>query len=144
LLEEAYLKVVQRLVDKGRISPKRQNFYLIIPPEYATRQTLPLGFFVDNLIKFLDRNYYVGLLTAAMNHGAATVLSELILEYNFGFKLRFRKFYELFFLFIRKIPEAINFNLFRRNLFGLSVLLFVRFNPFCKSVTLILRSDNRK
>ncbi|MGM0587148.1 MAG: type IV toxin-antitoxin system AbiEi family antitoxin domain-containing protein [Bacteroidota bacterium] len=71
LSEEAYQKVVQRLLDKERISRLRQNFYLIIPPEYASRKTLPLGYFVDDLMNFLDRDYYVGLLTAAMYHGAA-------------------------------------------------------------------------
>lgn len=71
LNDEAYQKVIQRLQDKDRISRLRQNFYLIIPPEYATRQTLPLGYFVDDLMNFLERDYYVGLLTAAMYHGAA-------------------------------------------------------------------------
>ncbi len=71
LSDEAYQKVIQRLSDKERISRLRQNFYLIIPPEYASRQTLPLGYFIDDLMKFLERDYYVGLLTAAMYHGAA-------------------------------------------------------------------------
>ena len=71
LSDEAYQKVIQRLADKKRISRLRQNFYLIIPPEYSSRQTLPLGYFIDELMKFLERNYYVGLLTAAMYHGAA-------------------------------------------------------------------------
>lgn len=71
LSDEAYQKVIQRLSDKGRVSRLRQNFYLIIPPEYASRQTLPLGYFIDDLMKFLGRDYYVGLLTAAMYHGAA-------------------------------------------------------------------------
>lgn len=71
LNDEAYQKVIQRLQDKDRISRLRQNFYLIIPPEYASRQTLPLGYFVNDLMNFLERDYYVGLLTAAMYHGAA-------------------------------------------------------------------------
>ena len=71
LSDEAYQKVVQRLSDKERISRLRQNFYLIIPPEYSVRGTLPLSYFVRDLMKFLDRDYYVGLLTAAMYHGAA-------------------------------------------------------------------------
>jgi len=71
LSDEAYQKVIQRLADKDRISRLRQNFYLIIPPEFSARQTLPLGYFIDDLMKFLARDYYVGLLTAAMYHGAA-------------------------------------------------------------------------
>lgn len=71
LSDEAYQKVIQRLSNKDRISRLRQNFYLIIPPTFASRQTLPLGYFIDDLMKFLQRDYYVGLLTAAMYHGAA-------------------------------------------------------------------------
>ncbi|TVR14859.1 MAG: hypothetical protein EA391_11970 [Balneolaceae bacterium] len=71
LSDQAYQKAIQRLSDKERISRLRQNFYLIIPPEYSVRGTLPLSYFVDDLMKFLDRDYYVGLLTAAMYHGAA-------------------------------------------------------------------------
>jgi len=71
LSDEAYQKVIQRLSNKDRVSRLRQNFYLIIPPEYASRQTLPLGYFIDDLMKFLERDYYVALLTAAMYHGAA-------------------------------------------------------------------------
>ena len=71
LSENAFKKTTQRLLDQNRIVRLRQNFYLIIPPEYASRQTLPLGYFVDDLMNFLERDYYVGLLTAAMYHGAA-------------------------------------------------------------------------
>lgn len=71
LSDEAYQKVIQRLSDKDRISRLRQNFYLIIPPEYASRLTLPLSYFIEDLMKFLKRDYYAGLLTAAMYHGAA-------------------------------------------------------------------------
>ncbi|MDZ7716911.1 MAG: type IV toxin-antitoxin system AbiEi family antitoxin [Balneolaceae bacterium] len=62
---------MQRLLQKNRVARLRNEFYLIIPPEYASRQTLPLGYFIDQLMKFLKRDYYVGLLTAAMYHGAA-------------------------------------------------------------------------
>lgn len=71
LSDEAYQKVIQRLSDIDRISRLRQNFYLIIPPEHASRRTLPLGYFIHDLMTFLERDYYVGLLTAAMYHGAA-------------------------------------------------------------------------
>lgn len=71
LNKEAYQKVIQRYLEKGRISRLRQNFYLIIPPEHAARQTLPLPYFIDDLMQNLKRGYYVGLITAAMFHGAA-------------------------------------------------------------------------
>ncbi|MFH5833861.1 type IV toxin-antitoxin system AbiEi family antitoxin [Halalkalibaculum sp. DA384] len=71
LSENAFKKTTQRLLEQNKISRLRNKFYLIIPPEYSTRQTLPLGYFIDDLMTFLDREYYVGLLTAAMYHGAA-------------------------------------------------------------------------
>lgn len=71
ITENAFKKTTQRLLDQNRIARVRNRFYLIIPPEYAARQTLPLSYFVDDLMHFLDRDYYVGLLTAAMYHGAA-------------------------------------------------------------------------
>lgn len=71
LNEKAYEKVIERFQNKNRITRLRQNFYLIIPPEFAAQKPLPLGYFVDDLVHFLERNYYVGLLTAAMYHGAA-------------------------------------------------------------------------
>lgn len=71
LTENAFKKAIQRLLQKKRVTRLRNEFYLIIPPEYASRQTLPFGYFIDDLMKFLDRDYYVGLLTAAMYHGAA-------------------------------------------------------------------------
>lgn len=71
LSDNAFKKTAQRLLQKSRISRLRKEFYLIIPPEFSARQTLPLSYFVDDLMKFLNRDYYVGLLTAAMYHGAA-------------------------------------------------------------------------
>ena len=71
LTENAFKKTIQRLLQQNRVARLRNEFYLIIPPEYSARQTLPLSYFVDDLMKFLDRDYYVGLLTAAMYHGAA-------------------------------------------------------------------------
>lgn len=71
LSDNAFKKTTQRLLQKNRISRLRKEFYLIIPPEFSAKQTLPLGYFLDELMKFLNRDYYAGLLTAAMYHGAA-------------------------------------------------------------------------
>jgi len=71
LSDNAFKKTMQRLLRKNRISRLRKEFYLIIPPEFSAIQTLPLDYFVNDLMKFLKRDYYVGLLTAAMYHGAA-------------------------------------------------------------------------
>lgn len=65
------LKVsLSRMRKKGRIVLVRAGFYIIVPPEYAAMGALPPALYVDDLMKYLDKNYYVGLLSAAALHGA--------------------------------------------------------------------------
>lgn len=54
----------------GDIIPLRHHFYLIIPPRYSRLGKLPLELYVNNLFEYLDRNYYVGLYSAAKFYGA--------------------------------------------------------------------------
>ncbi len=60
-----------RLVNKNKITSVHKGFYVITPPTYLTLGILPPILFVDNLMKFLQRPYYVGLLNAAALHGAS-------------------------------------------------------------------------
>jgi predicted transcriptional regulator of viral defense system len=60
-----------RLKAKKEIAIIRQGFYVIIPPEYSKQGMLPPYLFIDDLMKSLDKPYYVGLLSAAALHGAA-------------------------------------------------------------------------
>jgi predicted transcriptional regulator of viral defense system len=69
--EEAIKKALQRLNNKQEIALIRKGFYAIIPPEYRSRGMLPASLFIAELMKFLNRTYYVGLLNAAAFHGAA-------------------------------------------------------------------------
>lgn len=64
-------KDIDRLREKGLVSNIRKGFYIIIPEEYSKMGTLPVEFFVDDLMKYLSRQYYTGLFSAAMFHGAA-------------------------------------------------------------------------
>lgn len=69
---EAAIKLkLTRLVGKGKIISILKRYYLIITPQYASRGILPPSLFIDGLMKFLERPYYVGLLNAASFHGAA-------------------------------------------------------------------------
>lgn len=56
---------------RGNILSVRKGYYIIIPPQYKTRGVLPTTLFIDGLMKFLKRPYYVGLLNAAAFYGAA-------------------------------------------------------------------------
>jgi predicted transcriptional regulator of viral defense system len=60
-----------RLKLKKEIALIRQGFYVIIPPEYSKHGMLPPYLFIDDLMKSLNKPYYVGLLSAAALHGAA-------------------------------------------------------------------------
>ena len=70
----SYQTLVQRLYHlkrKNKISQIRRGFYVIVPPEYTALGTLPPDLFIDSMMKYLNREYYVGLLSAAALHGAA-------------------------------------------------------------------------
>ena len=69
--EEAITFAVFRLTRKNRIVSIYKGFYLIVPPEYAARGILPPITFIDDLMSFIGKPYYVGLLSAAALHGAA-------------------------------------------------------------------------
>ncbi len=62
---------LRRLKNQGRIVSPRRGFYVIVPPEFRTAGSPPASWFIDDLMRFLDQSYYVGLLSAAAIHGAA-------------------------------------------------------------------------
>ena len=60
-----------RLVSKKKICSIWKGFYVIIPIEYQSKGIIPEVYYIDWLMKFLGRNYYVSLLNAATFYGAA-------------------------------------------------------------------------
>jgi predicted transcriptional regulator of viral defense system len=60
-----------RLSESARLSRIYKGFYAIIPLEYRSKGLLPAEWFIDDLMAYLERPYYVGLLSAAALHGAA-------------------------------------------------------------------------
>jgi len=56
---------------KTRVAQIRQGFYVIVPPEYSAHGILPAVMFIDNMMNYLGKPYYVGLLSAAALYGAA-------------------------------------------------------------------------
>jgi len=71
LSNEALKKSLQRLKREKKVAMVRKEFYVIVPPEYRAKGIIPPSFYVGDLMKFLNRDYYVGLLNAAAFHGAA-------------------------------------------------------------------------
>ncbi|MCD6494785.1 type IV toxin-antitoxin system AbiEi family antitoxin [Candidatus Bipolaricaulota bacterium] len=64
-------KALQRASYRGRILPLRRDFYVIVPLEYSAVGAPPTEWFLNHLMTFLGRPYYVGGLSAAAWHGAA-------------------------------------------------------------------------
>lgn len=69
--ENALKKSLQRLKSQEAVVMVRRGFYVIVPPEYRAKGIIPTSLYVNDLMKFLNRDYYVGLLNAAAYHGAA-------------------------------------------------------------------------
>lgn len=62
---------LHRLSEKGEIINLRKGFYLIITPRYSSSKKLPIQLYCEKLFQYLNRNYYVGLFSAAKFHGAS-------------------------------------------------------------------------
>ena len=71
LSDKSVLIYLSRLVKKGKIISLHRGFYLIIYPQYQNKGIMPPDLFIDGLMQYLQRPYYVGLLSAAKFHGAA-------------------------------------------------------------------------
>lgn len=63
--EQALRNSLSRLINRGIIMSPWKNFYVAIPTEYKLRGIVPPSFYIDRLMQFLGRNYYVSLLSAA-------------------------------------------------------------------------------
>lgn len=66
----ALINSLVRMGKRGMITSPWQNFYVVIPTEYKLKGIVPPSFYIDRLMKFLGRGYYVSLMTAAALEGA--------------------------------------------------------------------------
>lgn len=69
--EDNVRKYLQRLKKKNKVFQIRREFWVIVPPEYQARGVIPMTWFVDDLMKFLKKDYYISLHSAAQLLGAA-------------------------------------------------------------------------
>ncbi len=65
------LNSLYRLTIKKRIVSVYKGFYVIIPPQYAAKGIVPPMYYISQLMEYLDKPYYISLLSAAELHGAA-------------------------------------------------------------------------
>lgn len=56
---------------KGDIASPQRGFFVVVPPEYHALGCLPAEQFVPERMRWLELDYYAGLLSAAQYHGAA-------------------------------------------------------------------------
>lgn len=68
---QALKSALYRLSKQGKIVSVVRGFYVIVPSEYKTNGILPPLLFIDELMKYLGHQYYVSLLNAAAQYGAA-------------------------------------------------------------------------
>lgn len=71
LSDESLLQGLYRYKLKKQIAQIRKGFYAIIPPEYSNQGMLPPTMFIDDLMKSLNKPYYISLVSAAAMFGAA-------------------------------------------------------------------------
>ena len=68
---DATLMAILRLRRQGWIFSPAKGFYIIIDPQHQGKGYLPVEWFLDEWMRFTGGEYYLGLLSAAMLHGAA-------------------------------------------------------------------------
>lgn len=61
---------LHRLLQSGDLISPVKGLYVIVPPEYQPYGSIPAEELVPILIKYLNVDYYVALLSAAVFHGA--------------------------------------------------------------------------
>jgi predicted transcriptional regulator of viral defense system len=75
LLDESSPAAVRRALSRlqagGQVFSPAQGFWVVIPPEYRSWGVVPAERFIDEMMRILDRTYYVALLSAASLHGAS-------------------------------------------------------------------------
>ena len=68
----AYISTsLYRLTIKKKIISPWKGFYVIMPIEYALKAIIPPVFYIDALMVFLRKEYYISLLNAASFYGAS-------------------------------------------------------------------------
>ena len=62
---------LSRQVSRGRVQSVYRGFYVIVPVQYQLKGVVPPVYYIDGLMDYVGKPYYVGLLSAAAMHGAS-------------------------------------------------------------------------
>lgn len=69
-LSNAALNAIYRLRGHGELISPARGLYVIVPPEHQPHGSIPAEELIPLVMKYLNVNYYVALLTAGLFHGA--------------------------------------------------------------------------
>ena len=67
----AFLDAAERLQHQGRLIKPRRGFYVVVPPQFLSWGAPPPSWYIDDLMRFEGRSYYVGLLKASELRGSS-------------------------------------------------------------------------
>ncbi|WP_313611873.1 type IV toxin-antitoxin system AbiEi family antitoxin domain-containing protein [Chryseobacterium arthrosphaerae] len=97
-----------RMVEAGKIQSVWKGFYVIIPVEYELKGSVPPTVYIDQLMTYLNREYYIGLLNAAAFYGASHQQSqELTVITNKGnYRDKHKNGVKINFVGKKTIPQA--------------------------------------
>ena len=68
--ENAIRAGLRRAIGAGRIQSVRPGFYVIVPPQYVLGGVVPPSYYIDALLEWMGKPYYICLLSAAAMYGA--------------------------------------------------------------------------
>ncbi len=69
--EDAVRAQIRRLNQRGLVASPMRSFHVILHPVYRRYGCVPAEYFIDQLMETLGTPYYLALLSAAEQHGAA-------------------------------------------------------------------------
>jgi predicted transcriptional regulator of viral defense system len=105
--EAALKRSLNRLSSKNKIVSVHKGYYVIISYEYAAKGIVPPLLYIDGLMKFLNRPYYISLLSAAALYGAAHQAPQVFMVNTTFPALRAsaKKNSKIKFISIKEIPQ---------------------------------------
>lgn len=71
LSEQVISNELYRLASQKVLTSPYKRFYVIIPPHYAAKGVVPPYYYIDHLMRYLNKPYYMSLLSAGELLGAA-------------------------------------------------------------------------
>ena len=71
VLRSPLLKSARRLKKQGKLYSPRNGYFVVIPPQFLKWGAPPPSWFIDDLMRYEELPYYVGLLKAAELHDAS-------------------------------------------------------------------------